>query len=78
MIFSLDFNHGALKDANDPRARDISERINAHIDAALFRARGEEEKREYVGASAIGNECLRAVRHASLRQDDLPHTGGGR
>jgi hypothetical protein len=39
MTFSLDFNHGALKDANDPRVRDISERINAHIDAALFRAR---------------------------------------
>jgi hypothetical protein len=39
MTFSLDFNHGALKDPNDLRARDISERINAHIDAALFRAR---------------------------------------
>ena len=41
MTFSMDFNHGALKDANDPRARDISERIDAHIDAALFRARDE-------------------------------------
>jgi hypothetical protein len=41
MTFSLDFNHRALKDANDPRARDISERINPHIDAALFRARDE-------------------------------------
>ena len=39
MTFSLDFNHGVLKDANDPRARDISRRINPHIDAALFRAR---------------------------------------
>jgi hypothetical protein len=39
--------HGGLQPrrpegrANDPRARDISERINAHIDAALFRARDE-------------------------------------
>jgi hypothetical protein len=41
MTFSLGFNHGARKDANDPRARHISERINAHIDAALFRARNE-------------------------------------
>jgi DNA-directed RNA polymerase sigma subunit (sigma70/sigma32) len=52
MTFRLDFNHGALEDANDPRARDISERINAHIDAAPFRARSEEEKREHVSASA--------------------------
>ncbi len=51
MTVSLDFNHGALKDANGPRARDISERINAHIDAALFRTRSEEQNREYVGAS---------------------------
>jgi len=39
--------HGGLQPgrpegcANDPRARDISERINALIDAALFRARDE-------------------------------------
>jgi hypothetical protein len=39
--------HGGLQPrrpeghANNPRARDISERINAHIDAALFRARDE-------------------------------------
>jgi len=39
--------HGGLQPrrsegrTNDPRARDISERINAHIDAALFRARDE-------------------------------------
>jgi hypothetical protein len=64
MTFSLDFNQGALKDANDSRARDISEGINAHIDAALFRARSKEEKREYVGASATGNECQRAVQFA--------------
>jgi hypothetical protein len=42
LLNMLDFNHGALKGrANDPRARDISERINAHIDAALFRARDD-------------------------------------
>jgi hypothetical protein len=42
MTFSLGFYNGALRDANDARARDISERINAHIDAALLRARSEE------------------------------------
>jgi hypothetical protein len=47
MTFSLDFSHGALKDANHPRARDISERINAHIDAALFRARDEVSTQFY-------------------------------
>jgi len=75
--FSLDFNHGAMKPVDDPRSRDISDRLNAHIDAALFRARSEEAKREYVGASAIGNECLRAVQfnYAGVEPDDGRITG---
>src|ERR1700761_1058400 len=61
MGFSFDFNHGAQLPVDDIRAADISDRINAHIDAAFFRNRAAEGVRNYIGASAIGNECLRAV-----------------
>lgn len=61
MGFSFDFNHGASLPATDVRAADISDRINAHIDAAFRRKRDAEPVRNYVGASAIGNDCLRAV-----------------
>jgi hypothetical protein len=57
----MDFNHGAALPATDIRAADISDRINAHIDAAFFAKRAAEPAREYVGASSIGNECLRSV-----------------
>ena len=76
MTFSLDFATRP-EGRNDPRARDISERINAHIDAALFRARSEEEKREYVDASASSNESLRAVQfnYAGVEPDEGCVTG---
>ena len=38
MTFSVGFNHGALKDANDPRARDISERIHGPLARDVERA----------------------------------------
>lgn len=63
----LDFNHGALLPATDTRASDISDRINAHIDAAFNAKRAAEPERNYVGASAIGNECLRAVQLQRLK-----------
>jgi hypothetical protein len=59
--FSFDFNHGGARPADDPRSRDVSERVNDFIDAAFFAKRAAEPVREYVGASAIGNECLRAL-----------------
>lgn len=61
MTINLDFNHGASLPVTDPRAQDLSDRINAHIDAAFFAKRAAEPPREYVGASAIGGDCLRAV-----------------
>lgn len=60
---TLDFNHGAARPADDPRSRDISERINSHIDAAFATKRDAQRRREYVGASAIGNPCLRALQY---------------
>jgi hypothetical protein len=75
--FNFDFNHGAQRDVNDPASRDLSERINAHIDAAFFAKREAEPPREYVGASAIGNECLRAVQmgFAGVKPDEGRITG---
>lgn len=61
MNINLDFNHGATLPVTDPRAQDFSDRMNAHIDAAFFAKRNAEARREYVGASAIGGDCLRAV-----------------
>lgn len=67
MAFTMDFNHGAQLPATDVRAVDISDRINAHIDAAFFAKRAAEPVREYIGASAIGNDCLRAVQLQRLK-----------
>ena len=77
MTFSLDFNHGATKPANDPRAPDVCERINAHIDAAFFAKRDAQARREYVGASAIGNDCLRSVQfsYVGVNPDEGRITG---
>ncbi len=51
--------------------------VRAYRDHTLFRARSEEEKREYVGASAIGDECLRAVQfnYAGVEPDEGRITG---
>jgi len=59
--YNFDFNHGAARPADDPRAADICDRINAHVDARFFAKRDAEPRRQYIGASGIGNECLRAV-----------------
>lgn len=75
--FNFDLNHGASRPANDPRAADIGERINAHIDAAFFAKRAEEVRREYVGASAIGADCTRAIQfgYAGVKPDEGRITG---
>lgn len=59
--FSFDFNKGSALPATDMRSADVCDRINAHIDAAFAVARDAEAKRDYLGASAVGNECLRAL-----------------
>lgn len=77
MSFSFDFNHGGARPAEDPRSRDVSERVNDFIDAAFFAKRAAEARREYVGASSIGKECLRAVQfgYAGVPIDDGRITG---
>jgi len=58
MTFSFDLNHGSTAIL---RPGDISDTINAHVDAAFSAKRAAEPERNYIGASAIGNDCLRAV-----------------
>lgn len=66
-MHNFDFNHGSGRSVDDPRSRDISDRVNAFIDAAFFAKRANEPKREYVGASAIGDECLRKLQFGFLQ-----------
>ncbi len=42
---------------------DISERITGLIDASLQQREAEREKRTYLGASRLGEECLRALQY---------------
>lgn len=46
--------------------RDVSVLVNEHIDAAFFAKRANEPKRNYVGASAAGDECLRKLQFSHL------------
>lgn len=51
----LDFNSRKMKEAA------ASDAINGHVDAALLRKRANQERREYLGASAVGAACQRQV-----------------
>jgi hypothetical protein len=67
-MYNFDFNSGSSRSPDDPRSpRDVSDRINAHIDAAFLAKRAAEPKREYVGASAIGDDCLRKLQFGYLQ-----------
>ena len=51
----LDFNKHTMKEAA------ASDHVNAELNASLQRKRGLQERRQYVGASAIGGSCERAI-----------------
>jgi hypothetical protein len=55
MSEALDFNKHIMREAR------ASDAINAAIDAGLIAKRQKQERRAYVGASAIGHECERAI-----------------
>lgn len=78
----LDFNRTIHR---EQRANDA---INAAIDAGLVAKRQKQERRAYVGASAIGHECERSIQFeyagapresdfgpATLRRFDQGHMG---
>ncbi len=49
----IDFNRHLMKEAA------ASDAINGHLDAALLLKRSKQERRQYLGASAIGDACER-------------------
>ncbi len=58
----LDFNHGATNPP--PASADLTARINAVIDKGLEAAAAKAPPREYLGASIIGEECLRKIQYS--------------
>jgi hypothetical protein len=79
---ALDFNSHTMREAA------ASDAINATLDAALQRKRGLQERRPYVGASAIGYSCERKIQFdyagaerekgfkaETLRKFDFGHMG---
>lgn len=82
MSAPLDFNKHQHKEQH------ASDAINAVLDASLSAKRAKQERREYVGASAIGHECERSIQFeyagapkerdfapATLRKFDQGHFG---
>src|SRR5258705_12492842 len=61
----------AVIDFNNPTATPLNDAINAALDqAALVEKR--EQHRNYLGASAIGSECLRKVQFDWTRESVFP------
>ncbi len=58
----LDFNHNATKPTT--AAGDLTARINAHIDQALQEKDAKKPARPYLGASLIGEPCLRKIQYS--------------
>lgn len=82
MSEALDFNRHLMREAR------ASDAINAAVDAGLVAKRQKQERRAYVGASAIGHECERSIQFeyagtpkendfapATLRRFDSGHMG---
>ncbi len=58
----LDFNQGTTKPTTE--AGDLTARINAHIDRALQEKDTKNPARQYLGASLIGEPCLRRIQYS--------------
>lgn len=52
----LDFNHR-------PKPPGFTERVNAYVDRALINQRNAESSRQYLGASQLGDPCLRRIQY---------------
>lgn len=72
----LDLNHGSGPlDAPFKPAINIAEAVNARIDAALARKNEAQAPRNYIGASELGDPCLRRVYYNAIKADRTPFTG---
>ncbi len=69
----LDFNHGTTKHASE--AGELTERINAVIDKGLQDAEAKKAPRGYLGASLIGEACLRKIQYSYQATKAKPHSG---
>lgn len=64
----LDFNSGSgIRPGLPPIERTVSDIINDAIDAALIAKRAREPVRNYLGASAIGDECERKLQYGYMK-----------
>jgi hypothetical protein len=63
----LDFNHNATKPPSS--SAELTKRINAAIDHALEEAQAKQKARDYLGASLIGEECLRKIQYSQQGLD---------
>lgn len=81
-LATLDFNRRVMHEAR------ASESINAALDGALTAKRATQERRQYLGASAVGGSCERAIQFEyagaprekdfaplTLRKFDFGHIG---
>ena len=69
----LDFNKGTTKPTTE--AGDLTARINAHIDQALQEKDAKNPARQYLGASLIGEPCLRRIQYSYQATEAKPHSG---
>lgn len=74
----LDFNHGSDRTVSDPRSAPIRDRINDLIDIALIEERKKQPRRNYLGASALGEACARKIQYefAGAPKDEGADFGG--
>lgn len=74
----IDFNSGSgsIAPSTMPKARIITgEQLTAYIDAGLQRTRTEAPERDYIGASELGDPCLRRVYLNAINAPREPFTG---
>ena len=69
----LDFNKGTTKPAT--KAGDLTARINAHIDQVLQEEEAKKPARQYLGASLIGEPCLRKIQYSYQATKAKPRDG---
>lgn len=62
-------------DLNSKSASALGDRINDRIDTAMARARDAEPVRDYLGASALGGACERAIQYQHLQVQPDPGKG---
>ncbi len=75
-MIDLNSGSGPLAPSTMPKLRIITgEQITGYIDQALQREREEIPERDYIGASELGNECLRAVYLNAIKAVAEPFTG---